>query len=148
MIRAYRDSDFNPAVRLIADTYRHCNSREGRRAAVDHYCAYFSEKNDRLRERFAQDIIFVAIRKRMVGIIRASEGRVINLFVNPSEQRKGIGHALLERAEAELQRRGEKEIRIRSSLFGVRFYAKNGYKRTTGVREFHGLKIQPMKKRV
>ncbi len=37
-------------------------------------------------------------------------------------------------------------IKTRASLFAVPFYRKMGYKKTTGIRKFKGLKIQPMKK--
>jgi hypothetical protein len=42
---------------------------------------------------------------------------------------------------------GSDEIQIRASLYASAFYQKQGYKKTTGIRSFHGLKIQPMKKK-
>jgi hypothetical protein len=35
---------------------------------------------------------------------------------------------------------------LRSSLYATPFYESVGYKKTTGIRHFHGLRIQPMKK--
>ena len=48
--------------------------------------------------------------------------------------------------ENEAKKWGSKEIKIRASLFSVLFYERIGYKKTTGTRNFMGLKIQPMKK--
>ena len=31
-------------------------------------------------------------------------------------------------------------------MYAVPFYQKIGYKKTTGIRNLHGLKVQPMKK--
>jgi hypothetical protein len=39
-------------------------------------------------------------------------------------------------------------IRIRSSLYAVPFYRKLGYKKSTGVRGFKGLKMQPIIKKL
>jgi hypothetical protein len=35
---------------------------------------------------------------------------------------------------------------LRGSLYATPFYQSMGYRKTTGVRKLHGLKIQPMRK--
>jgi hypothetical protein len=46
----------------------------------------------------------------------------------------------------ELKDLGVGHYKITASLYAVPFYSKMGCKKTTGIRSFHGLKVQPMKK--
>jgi len=43
-------------------------------------------------------------------------------------------------------KKGSKIIKIRASVYATPFYQKLGYKKTTGIRKFKGLKHYSMKK--
>ena len=72
--------------------------------------------------------------------------RECNKTVQRGKKREGGEHILVKKFERNAQKYGSKKIKIRASLFAVPFYKKMGYKKTTGIRNFKGLKIQPMKK--
>ena len=74
------------------------------------------------------------------------KNRIVNLYVKGIEHRKGIGTILLNQFEKLAKIKGEKIIKIRSSLYAIPFYRKRGYKKTTGIRCFHRLRFQPMAK--
>ena len=68
------------------------------------------------------------------------------LIVDEPYQRTGVGRNLMARFEAECLRQGSTRYRIVAALGAVRFYQRLGCRRTTGVRNAHGLKVQPMRK--
>jgi GNAT superfamily N-acetyltransferase len=78
---------------------------------------------------------------------RGMENRLINLFVEADYHRQGIATRLLQRFEKACRKAGFKEIVLRGSRYAIPFYEFMGYKKTTGVRNLHGLGVQPMKKR-
>lgn len=57
-------------------------------------------------------------------------GEICGLYVEPSEQGRGIGQALLASAEATLAERGAGVLRVTSSLSAERFYRARGYRPT------------------
>lgn len=94
-----------------------------------------------------ESIFFVAEEeKKIVGYIKGNSNMIVNLFVLGNKHKKGLGRKLVLLFEKEAKRRNSRFIKIKSSLYAVPFYQKMGYKKTTGIRSFHGLKIQPMKK--
>ncbi|MDD2758339.1 MAG: GNAT family N-acetyltransferase [Patescibacteria group bacterium] len=101
-------------------------------------------------EKFKKtQIFFVAIdRNKIIGLIRGNPGKIVNLFVDGKYHHNGTGKKLMERFQAEAKKINSKEIKIKSSLYAVPFYKKMGFKKTTGMRNFHGLKIWPMRKKV
>jgi GNAT superfamily N-acetyltransferase len=107
-------------------------------------------KLDSIRARFkSTPFFFIALHDiRVVGMIRGRRNRIVNLFVEGAYHRKGIATQLTRRFEAACRAAGESEIVVRSSLYAVPFYASLGYKKTTGVRNLHGLQVQPMKKKL
>ncbi|TFG49689.1 MAG: GNAT family N-acetyltransferase [Anaerolineales bacterium] len=98
------------------------------------------------------ELVFVAEDQRqIVGVLRGRMDRLGSLFVAKSHHRRRIGRQLVEQFEYEILKRNGKIIRIASTLYGIPFYLKLGYKRSTGIRnswsfDGHGLPIQPMKK--
>jgi len=74
------------------------------------------------------------------------KNELVRLFIHHRYHGKGIGQKLMQRYEAQCLRRGAISIRVHASLYAVGFYTKMGYKKTTGVRNVKGLKVQPMKK--
>ena len=85
------------------------------------------------------------------GVLRGKAGRLHSLFVDERYHGQGVGRKLLERFEDECLRQGATVITLASSLYAVPFYAKMGYKKSTGVRSgrcFDGQEFpyQPMRK--
>lgn len=141
----------NEAALLVRNTFKALNYDEGSMKAVQDYMNQYDPtmNEENLRKRFKlTPICFVATNKsKIIGMIRGFEYRLINLFVDRRYHRKGIGSELLSRFEKECVKKGSKEIKIRSSIYAVPFNEANGYKKTTGIRNLDGLKIQPMNKR-
>jgi GNAT superfamily N-acetyltransferase len=161
LIRRYREADADNVGRLIADTFSAFNldfaSPEERERLLGPF-RHARSPDIAHREAIAQAIrsamVFVAEDDgEMVGVLRGREHRLGSLFVRADYHRQGVGRKLVVRFEQECCRRGATEVRVASTLYAVPFYAKMGYKKTTGVRsgrsfEGSGLKWQPMKKRL
>jgi GNAT superfamily N-acetyltransferase len=152
-IRAYRREDARAAAALISETYARFNANEGTKRAVRRYVELYrpdGRKSDEIHARFARTPIFyVAVHQtRIVGLVRGTPDRLINLFVAGSHHRRGIATRLVQKYEAACLRAGSRELRARASLFAIGFYESIGYRKTTGVRDFHGLSVQPMRKRL
>ncbi|MBK8160994.1 MAG: GNAT family N-acetyltransferase [Rhodospirillaceae bacterium] len=51
------------------------------------------------------------------------------LYVSPNSEGRGLGSALLQRAEQEMQSRGAERVQIKASRSGRKFYESKGYER-------------------
>ncbi len=128
------------------------NSEYFEKEAIDWYLGLTNPKmsDEELLKAFRtsdKSIFYVAEENdKIVGYIKGSADRIANLFVKGETHKRGVGKKLVELLEKEAKKQNSKEIKIKSSIYAVPFYQKMGYKKTTGVRNFHGLKIQPMKK--
>jgi len=151
IIRKFKSSDTYSAAKLVSETFKKYNCLEGTKEAVAQYVNFYNpDKNnlDKIKVTFSKtEIFFVAIENnKIIGIIRGKKNMVTNLFVNGKYHKNGIATNLLKRFEKECIKKGSKEIKLKASLYGTPFYQKSGYKKTTGMRTFNGLKIYPMKK--
>jgi ribosomal protein S18 acetylase RimI-like enzyme len=136
---------------LVRETFGKYNNEGENKDAVNGYIAHFStgkENIDALKKMFLGSFLFFVATdgNKIVGMIRGRKERITNLFVSGDYHSQGIGTKLVEAFEKESLKRKIKIIRIKASLFAVPFYQKMGYKKTTGIRNFIGLKIQPMSK--
>lgn len=152
-IRKFKKSDTKSTALLIAHTHQKFCHKEGTKSAVENYVRQIHPQYNSLAElekKFLRsDFIYLAEDKgKIIGVIRARKNRINNLFVAGSYHKKGIGRQLILKAEATMKKNNIKQIKIRASLYATPFYLKMGYKKTTGVRNFHGLKIQPMMKNI
>lgn len=137
---------------LIFTTYQTFNCKEGNKKAISDFLSQYDNNihsPEDLSEKFKKsNINFGAFSgKKLVGIIRGKNNRIINLFVDGKFHNYGIGKKLVSLFEKQAIKEGSKFIKIRASLYTVGFYSKCGYKKTTGKRLFHGLNIQPLKKK-
>jgi predicted N-acetyltransferase YhbS len=87
----------------------------------------------------------------IVGVLRGRKERLASLFVREDHHRQGIGRRLVEQFEQESMRQEVTVIRVAATLYAIPFYAAQGYRKTTGIRngwsfEGTGLQYQPMKK--
>lgn len=151
-IRPFRAADTIPAANVIRDTYRTFNSTEGSQEAIAMYLDFWNveEKMDEVQSRFRRsDIFFVAEEQHnIIGVVRGNKEKLTNLFVLGSQHHKGVGRALMKRFEREAIALGSTEIKLNASMYATPFYQSMGYKKTTGVRNKWGLKVQPMKKQL
>lgn len=150
-IRKFKISDTESVAKLISKTFATFNEKEGTKKAVQRYINHYNPKKndvDKIKEGFLQTSLFFVVEEKgkIIGIVRGTKNRVVNLFVDGKYHGKGIGKKLMQKFEREAKNLHSKEIRIRASLFAIKFYQVAGYKKTTGIRNFMGLKIQPMKK--
>jgi GNAT superfamily N-acetyltransferase len=152
-VRRYKRRDARAVAALISGTYARFNAGEGTRDAVRHYVESYSPKGKKavdLHNRFSRTpLCFVAVSgEEVVGVVRGLENRLVNLFVDGKHHRQGIATRLVQRFEKACLTAGFTEIVLRGSLYATPFYEAVGYRKTTGVRDFHGLKVQPMRKRL
>ena len=151
-IRKATKKDIIPASDLVIKTFVKFNSKEGTKRGVQEYMNHHDPKKnlDQIKQQFPKYKIFLVAedRKKIIGIIRGSESRIGNLFVAGKYHKKGIAQKLIKRFEKIAKKRGSNKIKVRSSLYASGFYLKNGYKKTTGITKMHGLKLQPMTKRL
>ncbi len=149
-IRKYREKDLYQTASLVSDTFRNFNFRDNPPDVAQDYTDYYDPSinlND-IRERFEDTSLFYVAEKnsQIVGVLRAIENRIVNLFVHENFHKQGIGKRLIQRYERECLKRGYQKIVLRSQIYAVPFYQASGYNKTTGIRNKHGLIIQPMKK--
>jgi len=151
-IRKYNSSNSKEVAKVIYQTFSKFNRNEGTKKGIKDYLNYYSPRKDikELQKIFSKTpLALVAIKNnKIIGIIRGSKNRVTNLFVLGTYHKKGTGKALLYTFEKNAKKHGSKFIKIRSSLYAVSFYAKHGYKKTTGIRYIKGLRFQPMMKKL
>ena len=151
-IRKSQQNDTKQIARLIFKTFQKYNGREyfvkgTIRRYLDQYD--LNKKSvKRLYDEFKQiPLTYVAVDgKHVVGVIRGSKNRIGNLFVSGDHHRKGIGRKLVEVFERRARRTASHQIKVRSTIYATPFYQSVGYRKTTGIRNFYGHKMQPMKK--
>lgn len=151
--RKFKKEDIRQIAEIKNSVFKKFNNSEYfKKEAIDWYLNFTNpQKSDKeLLEAFhvsSKSIFYVAEENnKIVGYIKGSKNRIGNLFVIGKTHKKGVGKKLVELLEKEAKKQNSKEIKIRSSIYAVPFYQKMGYKKTTGIRNLHGLKIQPMRK--
>ena len=150
-IRKFRATDTLDVAFLIKKTFSEYNKKEATKDGFEKYISHYDKDKVDLNELkgvfIKTPIFFVAVDgKKIVGMVRGKKNYMINLFVDGKYHKNGIGKKLVDKFENVAKKDGSKKIKIRASLFAVPFYLRMGYKKTTGIRIFKGMKIQSMKK--
>ena len=158
-IRNYNEKDAPEIGELIADTYSEFNlsfaSPEDRNLMLGPFRNARSPElahQQAIAEVLRSPIFLVAeIDGKITGVLRGRKERLASLFVNKDFHRQGIGTRLVEEFEKIMLAQRVSVIRVAATLYAAPFYAKMGYKKSTGVRlswsfDGHGLPYQPMKK--
>lgn len=151
-IRKFRKDDTKEVALLVMRTWARFNHSECiRKSAFQDYLDYYDPQKNTVAgvyEKFQRTPIFyvATAKNKIIGMIRGRPERIGGLFVDGSQHGKGIGRALMSRFEAEARKRKSGEIKVRSSLYAAPFYQALGYRKTTGIRNFRGLKVYPMRK--
>lgn len=158
-IRKYDQNDAFDVGILIADTYREFNLDFASSDELplllgpfQHAISTDEAHRQHIARMIHSEIVLVAEDGRdIVGVLRGRKERLGSLFVRKEYHRQGIGRRLVEQFEQQCVEEGSTVIRVAATLYAVPFYAAQGYKKSTGVRngwsfEGQGLKYQPMKK--
>ena len=104
---------------------------------------------DTLRERFKTMTIFVATSgEKIIGTIACSangnDGHLRGMAVSPTHLGSGAASELLQAAEAELRARNCKRVTLDTTeplQRAMRFYEKNGYRRSGRISDFFGMPL-------
>jgi putative acetyltransferase len=82
---------------------------------------------DRIARAIREHDVWVAVEGAVIGWVEVDRDRVAGLYVSSSCSRRGVGSALLARAEASIRRSGYATARLESSLNALAFYLRRGY---------------------
>lgn len=151
-IRKFKAKDTEEVAQLISNTYKKFNSldyfdSEAAKKYINFFNPLVSSEKDILKVFSKATIFYVAVENdKIIGTIRGTFDRISSLFVDGNQHKKGIGKTLLKKFEKEAKKKGYNMIKLRSQPYSVKFYEKNGYKKTVGLRNSKGLKVYPMKK--
>ena len=104
-----------------------------------------------IQQRLAEMVVFVAINncEQVVGtigcqVVGRGEGHLRGMAVLPGWQGAGVASVLLQCAEAELHDKGCAHVTLDTTAplaRAVRFYEKNGYRRSGRITDFFGLPL-------
>ena len=104
-----------------------------------------------MRENFATEQRYVAVVKgQVVGFINLSpDGKMLQaLYVRQKYIGRGVGSALMKKAEQVIRRLGRKSMTVTSSLTARAFYEKQGFKVIKSVTDLiRGVEIKGWKMR-
>ncbi|MBU4031717.1 MAG: GNAT family N-acetyltransferase [Candidatus Thermoplasmatota archaeon] len=81
------------------------------------------------------------------GSVRNGHASLGLLFVDKRYHRKGVGTALMGKAESQFMREVD-AVKLYSSIHALEFYQTLGYVKTTGLRSKGGMMCYPMRKRL
>ena len=84
---------------------------------------------DRTARAMRDHVVWVAVDGAAIGWVEVDRDRVAALYVSPSCSRRGVGSALLARAEAFIRSSGYAMARLESSSNALDFYLRRGYVR-------------------
>jgi GNAT superfamily N-acetyltransferase len=133
---------------LIAEVYEEFCRDEANPTSLDQFVRGMkrsAQDPDRAYGKIAKPIMLVAVyRDEIVGVIMGEPNRIKQLFVRGSFHRLGIAAKLVERFERRARALGATDIRVRSSPYAEPFYSRQGFRKTTGIRTYHGMRNYPM----
>jgi histone acetyltransferase (RNA polymerase elongator complex component) len=151
-IRKFRKQDTKEVALLAMNTFEKYNgsdffSKDGVEKTLDFFDPSKNTEKE-LQEKFAKTPIFYVAEEnnKIVGMIRGLPNKISSLFVDETQHKKGVGKKLMLQFEKEAKEKKSEYIKVKASLFATSFYQKVGYKKTTGIRNFMGLKVYNMKK--
>lgn len=84
---------------------------------------------DRIVRAIRDHTVWVAVESAVIGWVEVDRDRVAAVYVSPSSSRRGIGSALLARAETSIQSSGYATARLESSQNALDFYLRRGFRR-------------------
>ncbi|MBL4694604.1 GNAT family N-acetyltransferase [Candidatus Gracilibacteria bacterium] len=149
-IRKFSKKDTTEVALLMVNVYKEFNREEATKSGWEDYLNTVHPDKvpfEKLYNKLNKAVAFVAIdRGKVIGIVRGTPERINSLFVNGKYQGKGIGKKLVGKFLDAAKKLGVKDVRVRSSVLAVPFYKAMGFKKTTGLRNPHGMKMYNMKR--
>ena len=159
LIREYDEKDACEIGRLIADTYREFNLSFASPEELKLFLGPFqyAYSSDPAHQAAIAGVVwsemgYVAeINGEIAGVLRGRKERLASLFVRKDFHHQGVGRRLVANFEVASAALGVSVIRVAATVYAIPFYARLGYKKSTGLRtgwsfDGYGLPIQPMKK--
>jgi GNAT superfamily N-acetyltransferase len=144
-IRKFVKKDAENASSLILRTFQRFLAADCTGKAQEEFTTHHLPST--LIKRSEKDSFFVAERNDdILGVAVLENDRLRALFVDEKVHKLGVASCLLAKTEQLARKKGYKKIKLRSSLYAVKFYQKKGYKKSTGVIKSHGITFQPMVK--
>jgi ribosomal protein S18 acetylase RimI-like enzyme len=153
-ILGVREFTIRPALVSDSEEIRECL-----RVAFAHFLDSYSREAfldtvptvENVRGRFDYMSLFVAEDggRKVIGTIACylksqDEGYIRGMAVIPEWQGKGVAQRLLETAEVEVRRRGCSRVALDTTdplKRAIRFYEKQGYRRTGAIENFYGMPL-------
>lgn len=130
-IRAAQPHDAPAISRVIVDALRISNARDYSPEVIQRVESNFTA--ERIGKLIETRLVLVALQDQQVLGTASLDGQVIRtVFVDPTQQGKGIGRRLMAAIERLAQERGASELLVPSSLTAQGFYRQLGF---TQVRE-------------
>lgn len=149
-IRKFKKKDTANTALLMVNVYKKFNQGEATKKGLQEYVNSIHPKKvplDKLYKKLNKTIAFVATDKeKIIGVVRGTPDRINSLFVEGKYQKQGVGKKLVEFFVSAAKKQGAKFIKVRSSVSAVPFYKAMGFKKTTGLRQPHGMKMYNMRK--
>lgn len=84
---------------------------------------------DRIAQAIGNHEVWVAVNRVPIGWVEVDRDRIAALYVLPSHSRRGVGSALLARAEASIRGSGYTTAHLESSENALDFYLRRGFGR-------------------
>ena len=84
---------------------------------------------DRIVRAIGDHDVWVAVEGVAIGWVEVDRDRIAALYVSPSCSRRGVGSALLARAETHIWTSGYATTRLEASQNALIFYLRRGYRR-------------------
>ncbi len=153
LIRRFRATDARKVSDMIVRTLRTTNAADYSEDYIERIVARMQP--DALADRAARLHFYVAKEKGAIvacGAIGPHEGKedessLVNVFVCPERQGRGIGRRIVETLEQDDWFLRAHRVVVPASLTGVRFYLSLGYDYCGGIREPDGEGLILLEKR-
>ena len=145
--RRFKKADALRVVRLIRKVSNEFNRKEGTKEGNQYFFSLYMPSKV---TAWTKDYCILAEYKgKLLGLGRAKQnGWITHCYVRKSQMGKGFGKELMLKMERWLYLKEHRKVFLNSSLFAHKFYKKLGYKDISHVKTYHGLRMNPMNKRL
>ncbi len=145
-IRVFKDFDAPRVSKLIRKTLMSSNSKEYPLSLLKPLHDYFTPGKVKILalERYC---LIAESGGKIVGTGAFDEDEIKTVFVDPTFQGQGTGKKIMVKLEQKARKEGVRELLVASSLTGVSFYEKLGFKKVRSLMSKHaGRQVQMRKK--
>lgn len=126
IIRKFEEKDAEQASNSIRRALKEVNYKDYPPEVIEFMVNAFSPEY--VIEKSKKALIYVAeLNEVVVGTVKLQDDYIGMVFVNPDEEYKGIGTALMDKIENSAIEKGLKILTLPASLTAIGFYEKRGY---------------------